>query len=384
MYKYPIALTQQFRFCGNPFRVDLYQGCSFGCAYCFSQNRSNSDRVKFDIADFSIVENYFHKAFETDGSNGDVTVELLRHRVPLHVGGMSDPFQHREFELHLTYKLIELSNKYDYPIMFSSKVAHLPDDYFEILKPDLHAFQTSLIGLDESFTKKFEFNTPSPMERVNFMKTLHEKGFWTCVRLQPLIDIEQALKVCRELDGIADFAIVEHLKVPVINQHLRKLFIDELNTGNYVTSHNMKNYELRKDLKIENINKVKDVMKHTIVGVGDNDLHYMSQSRNCCGLDTVPSPKFQNWLKYNLTYFTTQPACDTENMDELYIPKGNISSCLNPSTRLKGISDYKTYTDYYCYNHLDFMCEECPMYKKYEKTDMSNLDGKTPNRIRLW
>ncbi len=26
MYKYPIALTQQFKFCGNPFRIDLYKG----------------------------------------------------------------------------------------------------------------------------------------------------------------------------------------------------------------------------------------------------------------------------------------------------------------------------------------------------------------------
>ena len=66
MYKYPIALTQQFRFCGNPFRVDLYQGCSFGCAYCFSQNRPDNQRVPYDIADFSIVEKYFYKAFETD------------------------------------------------------------------------------------------------------------------------------------------------------------------------------------------------------------------------------------------------------------------------------------------------------------------------------
>ena len=156
MYKYPIALTQQFRFCGNPFRVDLYQGCSFGCTYCFSQNMSNEMRVKFDEADFSIVEQYFYKAFETDGDTKDVTIELLRHKVPLHVGGMSDPFQDREWKMHLTYKLIELSNKYDYPIMFSSKTAHLPDEYFKILNPELHAFQTSLIGYDEEYTKRFE------------------------------------------------------------------------------------------------------------------------------------------------------------------------------------------------------------------------------------
>lgn len=386
MYKYPIALTQQFRFCGNPFRVDLYQGCSFGCAYCFSQNRPDSQRVKFDIADFSIVEQYFYKAFETDGSTGDITIECLRHKVPLHVGGMSDPFQEREFTTHhLTYKLIELSNKYDYPIMFSSKVAHLPDEYFEILNPELHAFQTSLIGYDEEFTKRFEFNTPSPQERINFIKDLHNRGFWTCVRLQPLINIDQALKVCEELDGIADYAIVEHLKVPTVNRYLKKLFEEELNTGNYVASHNMKNYELKTDLKIENIKKVQAVMKKTLVGVGDNDLHYMSQSRNCCGLDTIPSEKFSNWMKYNLTYFTTAKPDDTEDVSKLWAPENNVSSSLNPTTRLKGITDCKTYTDYYCYQHLNFMCKECPMYEHYEKANMSDLDGgRDIPRIRLW
>lgn len=385
MYKYPLALTQQFRFCGNPFRIDLYQGCSFGCAYCFSQNMSNEMRVKFDEADFSIVEQYFYKAFETDGNSGDVTIECLRHRVPLHCGGMSDPFQTREWSMHLTYKLIELSNKYDYPIMFSSKTASLPDEYWEILNPELHAFQTSLIGFDEAFTKKYEFNTPSPQERIDFIKKLHSKGFWTCVRLQPLIDVDQAVKVCKAVDGIANCAIVEHLKVPVINKYLRKLFVEEINTGNYVSSINMKNYELKTELKEKNIEKIKASVTKTLVEVGDNDLHYLSQSRNCCGLDTIPSDKFNGWLKYNLTYFTTQPKDDKENMDELFIPQCNISSTLNPMSRLKGVTDFKTYTDYYCYRHLNFMCKECPMYEKYENANMSDLDGgKDIPRIRLW
>ena len=50
MYKYPIALTQQFRFCGNPFRVDLYKGCDFGCKYCFANSRNGGFRADFDEA----------------------------------------------------------------------------------------------------------------------------------------------------------------------------------------------------------------------------------------------------------------------------------------------------------------------------------------------
>ena len=39
LYKYPMALTQQFKHCGNPFRIDTCKGCDFGCKYCFANNR---------------------------------------------------------------------------------------------------------------------------------------------------------------------------------------------------------------------------------------------------------------------------------------------------------------------------------------------------------
>ena len=37
-YSKPLGLTSQFRFCGNPFRLDFYKFCSFGCKYCFARN----------------------------------------------------------------------------------------------------------------------------------------------------------------------------------------------------------------------------------------------------------------------------------------------------------------------------------------------------------
>ena len=387
MYKYPIALTQQFRFCGNPFRVDLYKGCDFGCKYCFANSRNGGFSAEFDEADFSIVEKYFYKAFENKEDIKDVTIELMRKRVPFHVGGMSDPFQKREVEegMHLTYKLIELSNKYDYPLMFSTKRADLPEEYFNILNPELHVFQISIIGYDDDFSRQYEVNTPPPSKRIEFVKELHNRGFWVAVRIQPLIDLEQAIKVCKAVDGIADFIVLEHLKIPVDNKSMRKLFTNTLDMSKYSAGNNMRNYELDKSIKISNINKIKEVVKYTPIGCGDNDLHYLTQGRNCCGLDKIKSPKFSNWLKYNLTYFTTQDKDDTENMEELYIPQGNVSSCLNPHTRLNGITDFKTYTDYYCYKNLDFMCKDCPLYDKYEKANMSNLDGgRQVSRIRLW
>ena len=122
IYSCPVMMTQQFRFCPNPFRVDLYKGCDFGCLYCFANSNQSAGHDGFAVAKIKTIENLFKKAFESKKeSSENINVELLRHRVPLHCGGMSDPFQTREWNLHLTKQLIELSNKYEYIIKKEEK-----------------------------------------------------------------------------------------------------------------------------------------------------------------------------------------------------------------------------------------------------------------------
>lgn len=358
-YKYPLALTQQFRFCGNPLRLDFYRGCDFGCKYCFANVRGGGMKHIYDYATFEIVKNLFHKAFDENKETKNITIELLRHKTPLHIGGMSDPFQSREFKLKLNYEMIKLSNKYNYPLMFSTKTAFLPDEYFEILNPELHAFQISLFGYDEDFIRKYETNTPSPQERIKFIKKLKEKGFWVGVRLQPLIDIEQAIKLCKNIDGIVDYITVEHLKIPSDNQAVKKLF-EPIDKDKYYRPSSMRNLELRKEYKVENINKIKKILKNTKIGCGDNDIHYLSESNCCCGIDTI-NENFNNYLKYNLTYFTT---ANPESLDGIYYPKGSVSSCLNPDTRIKGKKYFNEYTNIYCNKKNNFMCDGCHL-KEY-------------------
>ena len=125
-----MQLTSQFKFCPNAFRIDLYRGCDFGCKYCFANmeafHETGTGLSMWRSADIEEVKKKFELALETDQESKSVIVELLRRRVPLHCGGMSDPFQKREWEMHLTEQLIEISNKYNYPIQFSTKASWLP------------------------------------------------------------------------------------------------------------------------------------------------------------------------------------------------------------------------------------------------------------------
>lgn len=195
IYNNPIALTQQFRHCGNPFRIDTYKGCNFGCKYCFATTRGGNINKDWSVADIEQIKRIFYKALETDKESKNIVIEMLRHKVPLHLGGMADPFQSREKEYKVTYKLLELTKQYNYPMMISTKTAHLDDEYFDVLDPNIHAFQISLMSMNEDFIRKFELNTPTPKERKAFVQLLKDKNFWVGIRIQPLIDVEEGKSV---------------------------------------------------------------------------------------------------------------------------------------------------------------------------------------------
>ena len=381
-YSSPLALTSQFRFCGNPFRLDFYRFCTFGCKYCFARNINGQDDFEKSFAKFEIVEKYFEKAFENDVETKDITVELLRKKVPIHVGGLADPFQPAEWKLKLNYKLIELSNKYQYPLIFSTKTSFLPDEYFKILNPKIHAFQISLIGYDEDYIRKYETNTPSAKERIEFLKQLRKKGFWCSIRIQPIIDVKKAIELCEQIDGIANYVTLEHLKINTDNAEMKELFKDEL--YKYKRTSIMRNMEMPIEEKKENIKRIKKALKNTTIGVGDNDLHYLSESRCCCGVDTI-NENFDNYLKYNLTYFTTEHlGKKIENDEKIWIPNCSVRNSVNGDIRVKNVHNLKDYTDIYCSKYNEFMCNGCSMKNKMDGIMFNKDTGKKYKQVTIF
>lgn len=332
-----MSMTQQFRHCGNPFRIDAYKGCNFGCKYCFATLNGRKNGHDFLSADIDVIRKNFEKAFESDREYKNVTIELMKHRIPLHLGGLSDPFQSREAKEHITYEIIKLTKKYNYPMMISTKTAHIDDEYFEFLDPNIHAFQISLMSVDEDYIRQFESNTPSPNKRIEFIKKLKEKGFWVGVRLQPMSSLEQGKKVVETLSPIVNFITVEHVKIGNDTSYKKELFkMFNINPEDCYSQG--REYELHTEIKRKNIEELKKISKCPI-GCGDNDLHEMSDTNNCCGIDTI-NENFTNWLKYNSMYIK-KTGDDTQ-----WYPSNNCHSCFNGDCVKKGFN-YKDYVDDY-------------------------------------
>lgn len=357
-YKYPIALTQQFRFCGNCFRVDTYNMCDFGCKYCFANARGGAyGKNRIDkILKFKIVSDLFKKAFINKNIEyNDINIELLRNRVPLHLGGICDPFMSLEKKYKFTLEFLKITKEFNYPVMISTKNAYLDKEYFDVLDNKIHCFQISILGFDDDYVKEFETNTPLVSERLKFIKLLKDKGFWVSVRIQPLINLEQAQKLIKYLDDnkLCDYITVEHLKIALDNTSILNLFKRKLGNYNLYKRDNNKMSEavLNYDVKRDNIIYLKKLTSIKI-GVGDNDLHDLSDSNCCCGTDCI-NENFDNYLKYNLTYLVNQDI-NKIDIDNIFIPNNSVQSSINNNVRVKGYK-FKDYVDRYLNTNLNLI-----------------------------
>lgn len=298
-YNYCIGLTQQFRFCGNAFRADTYQGCDFGCKYCFANYRGAIGVLRKNNDSNSIPANIdvFKKYMENKGSG--LTQELINRKVPIHLGGMSDPFQRLELKERATLKFLKIFK--EYPVSISTKTANLTKEYWDILDPKYHVFQISLFSDNEETIRKFELDTPTAKERIDFIKELKRRGFWISVRIQPLIDVNEAISLLNKLDGYIDYATVEHIKVVKTgNSKLRYELFKLL--GDYSGRLKIRrNYYKLPYIDLKNDIEIIKENTNVLIGVGDNEIHELSDSKNCCGLDLMPD-SFSNWLKYNSQY----------------------------------------------------------------------------------
>ena len=305
-----MQLTSQFKFCPMAFRMDMYRGCDFGCRYCFANMNAfheiGTGLSTWREADIDRVKKTFELALKTNKPSMSVIIELLRHRVPIHCGGMSDPFQSREFKLGLTKELIKISKEYNYPIVFSTKTASLPREYYDLLDPKIHAFQVSIMGWTPLYIRKWECSTATAQERCDFVRLLREDfGMWCSVRIQPIINKWEAVALMLALRDVPSYYSLEHLHVIADSWAGQEALLQHCK-GSKSFVQNGGLTEFRTDVKQANIKFLTQIANHfgVKVGAADNDLHYMSQSRCCCGTDTIGG-EFDNYLKFNSCYLST-------------------------------------------------------------------------------
>lgn len=288
----PINVSSKFAICGIPLRVDTYKTCSFGCSYCFSNNRKIMEFEKtLQVANLKWLENKLDKVYNKNLYNKESFLDiLLKDRITWHCGGMSDPFQPIEKKLQITKKMIEVSNKHNISILFSTKSNTV---YGADIKPDLHSFQLSITNTDNR--RDIEPNVPSIESRMEFFNDLKQKGFKVGIRIQPFIPNITTLDIIEKFKD-ADWFTIEGIKlVPQNKEHKEEMLnILNLNKEDF-TQRGLLN--LKPEIRLKQYRDFIDRLdKYGIpYSIADNDLHYISKGNCCCG-DTLvkKSTKFNN------------------------------------------------------------------------------------------
>lgn len=217
-YRYSLAITSQLPFCGIPFRLDAYSTCQFACRYCFAAARGGaSGSSQVNLADPGQLLRRLERLVTREPRSA--LDEMLKARIPIHFGGMSDPFMPMEREQGITLALLRVLAEHKYPTIISTKgnlVEH--EEYLEVLRRGRFAVQFSFSTAHDRYAYELEPGTPSPSARLRALKTLTQNGIAAAIRIQPFLPMHLVDAV--ELMDAAAMAgashvSVEHLKLPV-------------------------------------------------------------------------------------------------------------------------------------------------------------------------
>lgn len=165
----------QIILCNLPVRFDTYRGCSHGCRYCFAQKKNDISHIERDESVDGL------RSF-IEGKRGNET-EWCDWNIPIHWGGMSDPFQPVEKQIHASYECLKLLAETKYPFVVSTKGRLIADpEYLDLLAQCNCVLQISMVC---SKYDRLERGTPSYEERLTILKTVSARVQRTIVRIQP-------------------------------------------------------------------------------------------------------------------------------------------------------------------------------------------------------
>lgn len=348
-YKYGLAVTSQFYFCGLPLRLDSYSNCAFRCSYCFAHARGGANRdATVSVYSADRLAQRFER-IRTKGPVGAID-ELLAHGQPVHFGGMTDPFSPLEARHGASLELLKVLADNGHPTVISTKSDTLGQDtYLNILKRGKFVIQVSLSSMDPSLIANVDRGTPGPKRLMAMLKTLSVEGVPTACRIQPILPTAEAhavevLSACGEV-GVRHVA-AEHLKLGVekdwqgtrelgstLKLNLLKYFVDK--RASRVGREWVMNVDHRLE-RILDLRRRARARKMTF-GAADTDLLLFSDGGCCCsGVGAING--FTNYFRHNyLEAVRVGLSTGSVSIDSLagsWVPKGSIAEHVNSNSRM--------------------------------------------------
>jgi DNA repair photolyase len=348
-YRYALSVTSQFYFCGVPFRLDTSPKCSFNCLYCFAMSRGGRRTSQNQIADVDQITHKLQRAMSEDHDKLDINGEMLAHRVPVHFGGISDPFSNRS-TTRVSKELLRMLGKVHYPVIVSTKNATelMKRDTLELLRNACVAVQISVSTSRGELARVIEPRAPSIRERLKCFSILSSEGIPVFARLQPLFLpwIEEIIGnlIPQLARANCKHVMVEFLKLPVErNVSMVGDLIEAIGWDAYKdykkngASLVGREWILPAEFKWERLQPViKAIHSYDMTyGAADYGLNHLGDTDCCCGINTLPG--FEGWFRGNFSNVIRN--CESQSVSfkevcQYWIPRKSISMYINSHCRL--------------------------------------------------
>lgn len=175
----------QITLCDLPVRFDTYIGCAHACKYCFVTRKSDISKVSAGESPQSL------RKFIA----GERTTETrwCDWNIPLHWGGMSDPFQPIELDRGISLECLKIFAETGYPFVVSTKgtpVLSRPE-YLDVLRQCNAVVQISMVS---PMFDTLEPGAPTYEERLEAITQIAPAAKRLIVRVQPYVrEIRQGL-----------------------------------------------------------------------------------------------------------------------------------------------------------------------------------------------
>lgn len=281
----------QIVLCDLPVRFDTYRGCSHMCRYCFVQ-------LKYDIANVERGEGpQALSNFIAGKRNGETS--WCDWPIPIHWGGMSDPFQPIEAQHRISYEALKVFAETKYPFVVSTKGRLIADEeYLDLLKQCNCVVQVSLVSPKYDTLEK---GAPSFAERLEIIRKVVPHVKRVIVRAQPYTT-EVFNDILNQIPLYADAGVfgltIEGMKYKRKISGLVKV------AGDYC-------------YPVQILRKHFEVIKETCHQHGlkfysaENRLRKMGDSLCCCGIDGLegfePNTYNLNHYLYDREHFIPTP-----------------------------------------------------------------------------
>jgi DNA repair photolyase len=181
-----------------PLAANMYKGCSHCCRYCYVPGASHGklSREEFDAA-----------AIPRPGWLD----RLRKNAKKLQAAGITEQVvlcfstdAYNPSNTSLTRPTIEILIEHGLAFCVLTKGGSRALVDIDLYRPERDCFAATLTSLNAAFSLKWEPRAALPDDRIATLKTFHDKGIFTWVSLEPVLDVESSLKIVEETHEYVD------------------------------------------------------------------------------------------------------------------------------------------------------------------------------------